>query len=54
EMRDELIKYVESNEIEEQDIPKVSTIQGWISRYAAAFKEQATEAALRSNAQNTS
>ncbi|RHZ86634.1 hypothetical protein Glove_48g125 [Diversispora epigaea] len=46
-MRDELIKYVESNEIEEQDIPKVFTIQGWISRYAATFKEQATEAALR-------
>ncbi|CAB5197814.1 unnamed protein product [Rhizophagus irregularis] len=45
-MRDELLKYVESEEIEEQDVPKVSTIQGWISRYAAALKHQATEAAL--------
>jgi hypothetical protein len=46
EMHDELLKYVESKEIEEQDVPKVSTIQGWISRYAAALKQQATEAAL--------
>ena len=42
EMHDELLKYVESEEIEEQDVPKVSTIQGWISRYAAALKDQAT------------
>ncbi|RHZ71090.1 hypothetical protein Glove_262g77 [Diversispora epigaea] len=49
EMRNELLNYVESNEIEEQDVPKVTTIQGWISRYAVAFKEQATEAALHSN-----
>ena len=46
EMHDELLKYVESEEIEEQDIPKLSTIQGWISRYAAALKYQAIEAAL--------
>ena len=46
EMHDELLKYVESEEIEEQDVPKVSTIQGWIGRYAAALKYQATEAAL--------
>ncbi|PKY60612.1 hypothetical protein RhiirA4_484508, partial [Rhizophagus irregularis] len=46
EMHDELLKYVETEEIEEQDIPKVSTIQGWISRYAVALKYQATEAAL--------
>ena len=45
-MHDDLLKYVESEEIEEQDIPKVFTIQGWISRYAAALKYQATEAAL--------
>ncbi|GES79934.1 hypothetical protein GLOIN_2v1790442 [Rhizophagus clarus] len=35
-----------NEEIEEQDVPKVSTIQGWISRHAAALKYQATEAAL--------
>ena len=46
EMCDELLKYVESDEFEEQDVPKVTTMQGWISRYAAAFKEQATVAAL--------
>ncbi|CAB5380017.1 unnamed protein product [Rhizophagus irregularis] len=46
EIHDELLKYVETEEIEEQDVPKVSTIQGWISRYAAALKYQATEAAL--------
>ena len=39
EMHDELLKYVKSEEIEEQDIPKVSTIQDWISRYAAALKD---------------
>ncbi|PKY40667.1 hypothetical protein RhiirA4_454089 [Rhizophagus irregularis] len=38
EMHNELLKYVETEEIEEQDVPKVSTIQGWISRYAAALK----------------
>ena len=46
EMHDELLKYVESGEIEEQDVPKTSTIQGWISRYIAAFKDQATRVAL--------
>ncbi|RHZ65459.1 hypothetical protein Glove_315g46 [Diversispora epigaea] len=51
-MHEELMKYVESNEIEKQNVPKVSTIQGWISRYAAAFKEQTTEAALRREKDN--
>ncbi|RGB24591.1 hypothetical protein C1646_676264 [Rhizophagus diaphanus] len=46
EMHNELLKYMETEEIEEQDVPKVSTIQGWIGRYAAALKYQATEVAL--------
>ena len=46
EMHDELLKYVETEEIEEQDVPKVCTIQGWIGRYAAELKYQATETAL--------
>ncbi|RGB30606.1 hypothetical protein C1646_817818 [Rhizophagus diaphanus] len=46
EMHDELLKYVKTEEIEEQDVPKVSTIQGWIGRYVAALKYQATEAAF--------
>ena len=37
-MHDELLKYVEAGELEEEDVPKVITIQNWISSYTRAFK----------------
>lgn len=46
EMHKALYSFVESGEIEEDDIPKVSTIQGWISKYSAALKQLASEKAL--------
>ncbi|GBC42666.2 hypothetical protein GLOIN_2v1480119 [Rhizophagus irregularis DAOM 181602=DAOM 197198] len=39
----ELMKFVESGELEAEDVPKITTIQNWISTYARTFKEQATE-----------
>jgi hypothetical protein len=42
-MYEELLKYVEIGELEEEDIPKVHTIQNWISSYTRAFKQKATE-----------
>ena len=46
EMHTALLPFVESGEIEEDDIPKISTIQGWISKYSAALKQLASEKAL--------
>ncbi|PKK72191.1 hypothetical protein RhiirC2_743273, partial [Rhizophagus irregularis] len=43
DMHNELLKFVESGELEAEDVPKITTIQNWISTYARAFKEQATE-----------
>ena len=43
DMYNELLIFVESGEIEAEDVPKVITIQNWISAYARIFKEQATE-----------
>ncbi len=46
EMHDELLKYIETSEFEEEDISKVSTIQNWINTYTRIFKERATEREL--------
>lgn len=46
DMHTELLKYVEVGELAEEDIPKISTIQNWISTYARNFKEKATEREL--------
>ncbi|GBC15681.2 hypothetical protein GLOIN_2v1767205 [Rhizophagus irregularis DAOM 181602=DAOM 197198] len=43
EMYNELLIFVESGELEADDIPKIATIQNWISTYTRTFKEQATE-----------
>ncbi|POG57935.1 hypothetical protein GLOIN_2v1791078 [Rhizophagus irregularis DAOM 181602=DAOM 197198] len=43
DMYNELMKFVESGELEAEDVPKITTIQNWISTYARTFKEQATE-----------
>ena len=42
-MHNELLKYIEAGELDEEDIPKVNTIQNWINTYARIFKERATE-----------
>ncbi|PKY45509.1 hypothetical protein RhiirA4_419897 [Rhizophagus irregularis] len=42
DMYNKLLKFVESEELDE-DVPKITTIQNWISTYTQAFKEQATE-----------
>jgi hypothetical protein len=39
EMWIELTKLAEEDSLEETDIPKVSTIQNWIARYAAQYKQ---------------
>jgi hypothetical protein len=43
DMYNELLVFVESGELEAENIPKITTIQNWISSYARIFKEQATE-----------
>ncbi|CAB4396728.1 unnamed protein product [Rhizophagus irregularis] len=43
DMYNELLNFVESGELEAEDVPKITTIQNWISTYARTFKEQATE-----------
>ena len=43
DMYNELLTFVESGELEAEDVPKIVTIQNWISAYARTFKEQATE-----------
>ncbi|RIA94341.1 hypothetical protein C1645_734867 [Glomus cerebriforme] len=43
DMYNELQTFVESGELEAEDVPKITTIQNWISTYARTFKEQATE-----------
>ncbi|RHZ86827.1 hypothetical protein Glove_43g53 [Diversispora epigaea] len=48
-MRDELMKYVETGEIEEEDVPKINTIQNWIGSYTRAFKQKATERELETD-----
>ncbi|CAB5291912.1 unnamed protein product [Rhizophagus irregularis] len=43
DMYNELLTFVESGELKAEDVPKITTIQNWISAYARTFKEQATE-----------
>ena len=43
EMYNELLTFVESGELEANDVPRLATIQNWISAYTWTFKEQATE-----------
>ncbi|CAG8606057.1 40541_t:CDS:2 [Gigaspora margarita] len=43
EMRKELIELVKVGNLEESDIPKVSTIQNWIARYAMQHKQKTAQ-----------
>ena len=40
-----LILKVQKGEIESSEIPKVTTIQGWITRYAAQLREKSAQEA---------
>jgi len=46
EMHTALFSFVESGKIKRDDILKVSTIQGWISKYSAALKQLVSEKAI--------
>ncbi|CAG8621021.1 4780_t:CDS:1, partial [Gigaspora rosea] len=47
EMQEELLKFVDSGEIEKDHVPKVTTIQNCISRYSRKFNQQGTAIALK-------
>lgn len=49
EMQDELQRFVESGEIQKEDVPKTSTIKNWISLYSREWKERATKAVIQMN-----
>ena len=49
DMYNELLVFVESGELKAENIPKIITIQNWISSYARTFKEQATENMVNNN-----
>jgi hypothetical protein len=46
EMYNELTEWANQDEINKDDIPKVSTICNWITRTAASFKIHTSERAL--------
>ena len=46
-MWDLLTSKAQEGEIESLDIPKVTTIQGWIARYAAQLREKSAQTALK-------
>ena len=47
DMWDLLTLKAQEGEIESLDIPKVMTIQGWITRYAAQLREKSAQTALQ-------
>ena len=52
DMYNRLNEFANNGELEQDEVPKVSTIQGWISRYHKIFLEQATRTALDPNLDN--
>src|SRR5437763_6093902 len=46
-MWDFLTSKAQEGEIESLDIPKVTTIQGWITRYATQLREKSAQTALK-------
>ena len=47
EMLDVLKSKVEEGEIESSDLPKLPTIQGWVTRYSAQLREKNAQTTLR-------
>jgi hypothetical protein len=45
-MHEELLERVECGELEEEEIPKISTIANWITRTYAGWKKQMAEETL--------
>ena len=41
-MHSELMKMAEDDEINQESIPKIESIQSWIACYAAAYKTEAS------------
>lgn len=46
EMHEELLELAHSGEIDEDHVPKVTTIQNWIGRYSREFNQRGTVIAL--------
>lgn len=46
DMYERLKEFSYNGELEEEEIPKISTIQSWISRFTQKFKKNSTKAAL--------
>ncbi|CAG8769008.1 32000_t:CDS:2 [Gigaspora margarita] len=54
-MHAELMEFVRAGEIEEENVPKVGTIQNWIGRYSCKFNHEETFMALQNfNTENSS
>jgi hypothetical protein len=49
-MHAELVKMANDGEISQESIPKIESIQGWISRYAAACKAETSKQAINQSA----
>ena len=49
QMHEELLKRVELGEIEENDVPKVTTITNWISTFSRKWKEAMALCSLEEN-----
>ncbi|KAG9287023.1 hypothetical protein G9A89_022987 [Geosiphon pyriformis] len=54
EMNNRLKEFADNGELEPDEVPKISTIQGWTSRYNKLFLAQATRTALQSNSSESS
>jgi hypothetical protein len=52
EMLDYLKLKMEEGEIESSDLPKLSTIQGWITRFTAQLREKSAQATIGVESQN--
>ncbi|CAG8657034.1 20659_t:CDS:1, partial [Gigaspora rosea] len=46
EIQEELLKFMDSEEIKKDYVPKVTTIQNWIGCYSRKFNQQGTAIVL--------
>ncbi|CAG8726209.1 895_t:CDS:1, partial [Racocetra persica] len=44
-----LMKFAKGGEIEKKNVPKIFTIENWVSSYACTFKQKATEQLAKDN-----
>ena len=49
DMMAELKKLVEEGEIQEEEIPEIKTIEGWITRYSATLRRESAEKRVAEN-----